>query len=963
MGFWKTVLIHISGLGIFDLLKPKIDIENAKPGDIKFHTSTEQRPLARWWGTVPFPGMNVMWWGDRENIPNREKITTGMFETENQIVGYEYYMGIQYQLGMGEADALTRYWIDDKIIMDSRDGGDPELLDGDSFFRDLELLFGGDDLGGQGGFIGEIQFFAGSSTQTPSPYLSQFQKEPPDTGSSPGYVGVAYVATATRRWYVGISPNIHPHMCEARRIPNGIGMTLGRELVNGEDANPACVLYELLTEKWGFGIDPSDVDAPNFAIAGNTLFDEGNGFSHLLESEEDVAKTLKRVEEQIDGIVYLNPMTEKYELALIRDDYDIMTVPEVVAGSNLVKTLHFNQGTWETVSSRVILPFSQRDVDNYKDANARAADPTAAAILGSEVVITIKHPGIKNKTLANAIAWREMRTNARPLAVVSFVTDRSLHGVLPGDVISYTNPRVGANKLPIRIRSVDYGRLLQGGLTFEGTQDVFRASAGSFGDPPDSGWEDPEDVFVDYAVAERLAFEAPRMFTARSSTSATATADRVCTAARQQGNEVVIDVVQRNDPGVPSGAFSLIGETFGFMLIGELKNALLLGPTQPVVSLLLTTTPDTQADIVDAIRTITDVNELGSEITNTILIGGDGGEYVLPQSAQVNGADVQLNNVFRGIGDSVQQDHAAGTPVYMLLSGVGVSSSGVTAGNNVEVKLLPRSTLGSLAEGDATSIDFQMDNRTRRPYPPATYDLNGTELDTTSVALDGGGLFTDESVGITVDAIRRRDYRTQDEILGTQQDAESLDATFPAFNATTVEVEIRDGVTVLDSDVGLDDTGAVMRQLDILAALDTTTLPASLTSAVRESHTFDGVVYKSREFLGVTFTVASPYVGKHAFGELDDGEVSNSFTVVAPTVDHVFNMSTAFTVGDVEYQINAGGFLTLISAGGTSGTIPNASLSASDTIQIRHNSSDTNPQKLLAMTVSGTEEAYAVLIS
>lgn len=960
MGFFLTLLIYGALFVLSDLLRPKSELETQKPaglGDFRFPTATEQRPVPLIWGTVRIEGPNVIWYGDLIQEAITEEVKTGLFSSESITKGFRYRVGVQSALCMGPLDGpddgLVRVWIADDLVADFT--GAPKQ-DQDEYTIDEPELFGGEDLGA-GGVVGTLKFFAGTNAQTVSDYLKDFQKEPPVTGDTPAYHDICYDAPATEPVLLGTSTSIKPWKRELRRIPNGLALSAAQRNING-GTNPANFFFEAITNAdWGYGEDAATIDTSNFAAAASTLTTEENGFSFLLDRIEDIGDLVRRVEEQIDGILFQNPINGLWQIKLVRADYNILTVPELNA-TNIVDVPTFTRGTWEGTTNQVRVPFNQAN-DDYKDTYGFAQDMANVRIVGANTSATIVHPGVKEAGLASAIAWRELRTLAIPLAQGTFIADRSLYGVLPGDVVGFTDADIGFVRLPMRIKSVDYGELLNGRIKIQAVQDVFFAAAGVFDNPPPSGWVPPQDVLVAYPTGQQLAFEAPYALTLRDPQTTDPFSDKIYAAARRQGPEVQFLITERNAAGAPAGSFDETGVVVQFVLVGELSAALDLSGTNPVSSVTVVPDPDTQAAILNAFPSVTDLNELGNELLSLCLVDD---EFFLVESSQSSASNVQLNNVHRGVLDSVQADHSMGAKVYLLFVGAGMSSGSVPAGNNVEVKLLPKSISDELDPASATAIAFTMDNRTRRPYPPASFDLNSTTLDTTNVDLDGSG--SGENVGILVDEIVRRDFRIVNEVGALQTDAAALDASFPTANSTEVELEVRDGVTVLDSETGLVGTSTTMRQLDILAGLDTTPLPASLTIAVRQSHTLASTVRKSRVFLECTFTVASPFLGKHAFGELDDGEISNSFVVVADTVDHVFNLSTSFAVGDVEYRINGGSFLTLITAGGTGpGTIPNASLSVSDTIEIRHQSSDTNPQKLLTMTVSGTEEAYAVMIS
>lgn len=960
MGFWFTFFLYAGLTILSDLLRPKPDSEGRKPadlGDFRFPTATEQRRIPMIWGTVLVDGPNVTWYGDLLQEAITQEVKSGWLSSDDVVVGFRYHLGVQQSLCMGPLngphDGLLRVYIGEQRVLNM--GGSP-IEHGDTFEIDRPFLFGGEDLG-QGGVVGTLQFFAGTNDQAVSSYLANFQVEPV-TGDTPAYRDVVYTAPATEHVLFGSSTSIKPWKWELRRIPNGLALGSGHELVDG-GANIANVFFEILTNtEWGYAELAADINSSNFTTVAATLHGEGNGFSFLLDSLEELEELVLRLEEQIDGGLYKNPLTGKWEIWLARADYDIGTVPEINA-TNLVELRSPTTSTWADVASEVNLPFADGE-DDYRETYGFAQNMAVTRILGTAVPTEVRHPGVKRAALANALAWRELRTLSQPLFRATFFVDRSLYGTIPGDVLAFTDEDMGFVRLPVRVTSVDYGDFVDGRITINAVQDVFFASAGTFADPPPTAWEPPAATLVAYPADEQLAFEAPRGMLLRDINTTDPLADKIFAAARRQGTEVSFKLYQRNDPTTPAGDYAEFGEVFAFMRIGELAGTLNVGATNPVSSVTITPTPDTQSALEAVFPDVLDVVELGTQLETLCLIGN---EFVVVQSAQTSGANVQLNNVYRGVLDSVQEDHAAGTPVYLLFVGAGLGSSAFPAGNVVDVKLLPRAFDDTLDVASATAIQVQLANRTRRPYPPASFDLNGTTLDTTSVDLDGSG--SGEDAGVLVDEIVRRDFRTVDEIAALAADAATIFADFPSANSTTVELEVRNGVTVVHSETSIAGTSTTVRQLDVLQGLDTTSLPASLTIALRESHTLGGVVYTSRYWLTLTFSVASPLVGKHAFGALDQSDVSTVYEVQAGDdgTDHDFTLSTSFAVGDVEYRLDGGTWTTLIGAGGTTGTIPAASLSVGTDIEIRHGSTDVDPQKLLTMDVGGTIEAYAVLFS
>lgn len=774
-------------------------------------------------------------------------------------------------------------------------------------------------------------------------------------GKTPAYRDLAYIVPATERIYVGNSTSIKPWAFETRTTPNPIALTANRHKVNGFDANHANVLYAALTNtEWGKGILAAQVDMPSFVTAGNTLYAEGNGFSFLLDREEDVTDLIKRIEDQIDGAVYQDPISEKWKVVLVRDNYDPLTVPEL-DDDNIIEVRGFSRGTWQGTHNQVRVPFTSRD-DSYRDTYGFAQDMANMRIVGKTVATSITHPGCKDRTLANSLAWRALRTLATPLAKGDFVVDRTLYGVLPGDVVTFTNAELNLTRLPMRVRGVRYGELKDGQIVLSCVQDVFRASDGSFAPPPDSGWQNPSDTLVAFPTLGQLAFEAPRALTLRDPDSDTPTTDKLYAAARRQGPEVMFKIMERHAAGTPAGAFTEVGQVFSFVRIGSLSAALPVGSAYPLSTLTLLPAPDTQSALEIDFPDITDLLGLGTDLTTLCMCGN---EFFLVSSAQTSGLNTQLNSLYRGALDSAQEAHAAGAPFYLLFLGGGMSESTIAAGQNVHVKLIPRTTSDTLAEASAIQIALTMANRTRRPYPPSEMSINGSRFDPT-VDLEGGA-GVGELIGIDL-TYKRRDFRTVDEVAALLTDAATIDPTYPAANTTTHKVEVVNitgtPTSLFTQALGSGTSGSVTR-LDILIATDGA-LPTALRFLLRSAHTFEGVSYDSRYDLAWDMTIASTLTGLFEFTALDTNDVSAAFTVVTAGTNHVFTLSSAFTLGAVQYRLNGGAYVNLITAGLTTGTILAVALTNGDLLEIRHTSTDVGAKKLLTMAV-GTAKAFGVL--
>ena len=1034
-GFWWTLLIYAVLFVVSEFLRPKPNLENAKPaglGDFQFPTATEDRVVPLIWGTIKLAGPNVVWYGDLRKQKITKRIKTGLWSSKSQIIGYRYKLGVQMALCRGPVDRLDGLWIGEHKILDGTtirnirvsnggtgyETGDVLTLNGgtgtkatltvnsiwtvpgeitsvsvinpgdytvppsspqgvtggsgtgatftfesdtvdpeETFSFDLPNLFGGDEQG-NGGIQGTLKFWSGKTNQAVSTYLDTFQS---DSTSTPAYRGTCYVAPDSDPFYVGNSTNISPWAFEVRRISNPLSLTMGREIVNDRDMNPANVLYEIFTNtEWGLGQLAADVDTATFITVGNTLYDEGNGFSFVLDREMSAISLIEIIEQQIGGKVFFNQVISQWQVRLARDDYDIDLI-DVIDESNAIEIKDFTRGSWEDTTNVVRVKFTNRQ-NEYKDTFALAQDSANVAVQdGVRIPTTVNMPGVKDNANATNIAWRILRTLSYPLAKATFVMDRSFYDTNPVDVFAFTSAKFGLTKLPMRVVKVDLGSLEDNKVILDCVQDVFYFQVGSFGDAGGTGWEPPGDNLLPFLAAEQIAIEAPRGLTIRATEPSLQ--PLIFAAARLRGAETSFRIIGRSSSGTPTGSFGQMGESVGFMLIGELDANLARGQITPTTTITITNAVDSQDDILDSFFYPESPEDQGTNLINLIYVtdGTNDGEFMLVESMVANGAsDVDMKTVYRGVLDTAQQAFSSGDKVYLVYAGANVTDTALVETDNVHIKLLPESSSDLVAASDATQIALTMDKRVRRPYCPSEVTIGTTRwASTVSLEQQGSGL---DGVGFAVDFIRR-DYRAGDEIPQLTIDAETLDATFPAANDTDHDMQLREdpsgGNVLLYTDTDITGTSNDQNRTDILHA-NAGVLPTRLRVVLTAKHD-DGADtdLTSRQNLVHDFDVTSTLTGDFELGDLQASTASATYTVDA-AVAHTVTIGTAFaTTGNVEININGGGWNTIIAQGNTSGTT--AVLSISDTIQLRHDSTDTGHVTMMTLTGSGATSAWGIL--
>lgn len=157
-------------------------------GDFNVPTAEEGRAIPVIFGTCMVKGGNTVWWGDLKAVKLKQGGGFLAFG-RTQVVGYKYYIGLQFMLAHGTCD-LVDIQADVKHVNYSAG----LVLNGDlvteNYLKvvvDDANLFGGTKAGGAGGLAGTIDFYRGVQTQQPDDYLSEKQGRVALGGSGTGY--------------------------------------------------------------------------------------------------------------------------------------------------------------------------------------------------------------------------------------------------------------------------------------------------------------------------------------------------------------------------------------------------------------------------------------------------------------------------------------------------------------------------------------------------------------------------------------------------------------------------------------------------------------------------------------------------------------------------------------------------------------------------------------------------------
>jgi hypothetical protein len=206
--------------------------------------------------------------------------------------------------------------------------------------------------------------------------------------------------------YVGTSPYIKNVAAIVKPCPNGLGLGDGHHDISG-DANPACMIYELLTRplaKNGLGLSEGLIDLESFREAGDTLAQEGLGLSMAVDQATSCKNLIGNILQHIDAAVYQEPSTGLLVLKLIRFDYSVNELPVLDTSNCVVKS--YARPSWSDLKNTVRVKYVDR-ADGFTEKTVQAQDLAAIEISSGEVSIhEVDLPGLTNATNAQQAVAR-----------------------------------------------------------------------------------------------------------------------------------------------------------------------------------------------------------------------------------------------------------------------------------------------------------------------------------------------------------------------------------------------------------------------------------------------------------------------------------------------------------------------------------------------------------------------------
>ncbi len=609
-------------------------------------------------------------------------------------IGWRYHLGIHMVACQGPVDAVTGIKVGESMLWEGN------ITASSTLTVNKPELFGGDKR--QGGVIGDIDLAFGEASQTQNAYLQTQQGSP-----IPAYRGV--MSFILKQIYLAANnPYIKPWAFRIKRIPAKTWYPEKAD-ING-DANPAHIIYECLTsDRWGLGYTSGNLDDAAFRAAADTLYSENFGLSFVLAEQTSVKELINTVLNHIDGALYLDQTTGKFTLKLVRNDYDLATLP-ILGPSNIVRMESFSRPGIADLVNQVTLTYQERDSD--KKISVTIQDLGMIAMQQGVVPTTIQYLGIANATLANNVAMRELKTLTQPLARLKLIANRESFDLKPGGVFKFTWPDLGIVEMVMRITTMDFGTLTDGEVTIDAVEDVFFNVQSVFADPPPTLWTDP--ISPPVPVTDYFLLTAPYWLIATQFLG---------------DNQTAIDSIDVTSAFLLGGAKNPGSSAYSYEFWTSADSADNSNDQPGSLTSLFTPTATLSAAITETATTLplTGTIDVSQVANNTIALIESELVYltVAPSASSVT--------VVRGILHTLPKAHAIGSRIWFFQDFFGHSEVEFASNITMYAKFLTETGKGVLPLSSDTWRALALNQSWGAPYPPGRVTINNV-LRPTSIA-------------------------------------------------------------------------------------------------------------------------------------------------------------------------------------------------------------------------------------
>lgn len=502
------------------------------------------------------------------------------------------------------------------------------------------------------------------------------------------------------------------------------------------DMNPAHIIRECLVNTiWGLGLPDTALDTPMFEAAAETLFEERFGLSMMWSQQAEVQTFIGEVLDHIQAAFYVNPMTGKISLKLIRNDYNPDDL-EVLDPSNC-RVTSFKRRTPAEVTNEIAVTWTNPASDKEEVVTLQSLG-SIVANNGEIVSDNRNYYGVRRADLAAELCARDLSASTAPLATAEVDADRRFSRVVPGDVLKLTDPENGADEVVMRVMKVDYGRPGASTVQISLSEDVFSYAKPRLIMPPKSQNVSLPQLPTPPSSVEFFTLNNYIIANIPDGDTALVEPETQIAFFATTDNLDTFDMEVFAETTLPTGALSF--ETLGnFDMTGRIALSADL-PAEVESTLAL---PRARLGTQPAVGVF-------------LVIGADGVPEDLHEIALITELNSGIYTVSRGLMDTVPWEWTSGTFVRYLPGNSNiVNPVPVDGGIPADYQFRTRTSLGILPEDFATVAEYTPTDRLYAPTRPAAVTVAGAEFD-----------FIDASALTTIDVTwANRNRITEDSVL------------------------------------------------------------------------------------------------------------------------------------------------------------------------------------------------------
>ena len=502
------------------------------------------------------------------------------------------------------------------------------------------------------------------------------------------------------------------------------------------DINPAHIIRECLTNQvWGIGVSESNIDDVSFKNAADVLYDEQMGMSIKWTDSTSINEFVDNIKEHINAQLYLDRVTNKWKLYLIRDDYDVADL--ISLDESNIRNLDFERRTLAECVNSVTVTYWDRE--RAKDSTVTVQDIARIAQQGGVISQSIDYKGFTNSDLASRVSLRDLKTLSSTLASVSFDVDESFseswHEGMP---FKLSDSSYGLSEAVMRIRTIKRGDGINNTVYVEAIEDSFSSpmqSVVEYVPPITSG-----DSTAKNATA--IVFEVPYI-----------------ELVEQYGQDEV-DAKLSNYPDLGYVGMAAIRPNNQHVNASLYVDAGAGYDERTTLDFCPSASLKNDIGYMDSSFELENVAEFELlEVNHRIQVNDEIMAFVSFDAV------TNVVNVKRGCFDTVPQNHEAGSKIFGWDNYAGIVDLEYLSGENVSLKSLTLTGSDVLELNEAATYSLTLSSRAIRPYPPANVKINDeyypiaietdlivTWVDRNRVQQTGGSILGWTDGGVTIES-------------------------------------------------------------------------------------------------------------------------------------------------------------------------------------------------------------------